>query len=303
MPFRFPPPPPPVWLAKAAPTPAQLRALHTIANRLEPQVARNFEAAMQDLQDDLDLEAFITAVQNNNRAAAEAELNKLPIEGRLQPAIHTVTTAFEEGALLAQVQQRALLESVRFDLTNPEAIGWADQMGARLVTRVSDDTKTAIREVTARALRGDVNPQQAARQIRPLVGLTSRDARAVDNLRASLIERGTKPTRITEVTDRYAARLLRARGESIARTEIIDASSEGQQQIWQQAVDQGLLDKQTAGQKWICSAGACAAICAPMNGQVVGLGQMFTTGDGRQIPRPTAHPKCRCGIVLAVTTT
>lgn len=302
MPFRFPPPPPPVWLAKAAPTPAQLRALHTIANRLEPQVARNFEAAVQDLQNDLDLEAFIRAVQNNDRTGAQAELDRLPIESRLQPAIHTITTAFEHGALLAQSQQRALLDAVRFDLTNPEAVAWADAMSGRLVTNVTDDTVAAIRDLTARALRGNLNPGEAARQIRPLVGLTVRDARAVDNLRASLLDAGTKDAKITAVTDRYAARLLRARGESIARTEIIDASSAGQQQLWQQAVDQGLIDTQTTQQKWVCSAGACAAICLPMNGQTVPLDGLFTTGDGRQIPRPTAHSRCRCGIVLAPST-
>lgn len=298
MPFIFTAPPLPAWIAKAAPTPSQLRALHTIANRMEPEFARNFLVAMRDLQDDVDWDQFVSAVQRGDTGKVQTILNNLPTESRLVGAVDTMRRTFHAGGALATSQARGALDGVSFTLTNPSAIQWAETNSARLVTQVSEETRTMLQRLAARLLRGDATVADTARAIRPLIGLTERDAQAVVNYRAGLAQSGVAPIKIEAAAQRYATRLLRSRAKTIARTEVLNAASAGQQAIWQEAIDTGVVAHADVEQKWITSAGACPKVCEPMNGQTAPLGGLFQTGDGRLIPRPTAHPNCRCGIVL-----
>jgi len=200
---------------------------------------------------------------------------------------------------------------VSFKKTNPRAVAWAETRSATLVTRISEETRGAIREVVRSAFETGVPPKAAARLIRPLIGLTERDAQAVINLRQRLLDspgdlvyagktrirvprEGASEEFLGDKADEYADRLLNGRAVSIARTETIAASNEGQRELWLQAVDEGLLDENeqrewiTAGDDRLCP------ICESMDGQVRGLAEPFETPDGEEVMGPPAHPMCRC---------
>lgn len=81
----------------------------------------------------------------------------------------------------------------------------------------------------------------------------------------------------------------------------IASSTHGQQELWRQAVDKGLLDPEKTKREWLISASACAKICLPMEDQQVGLEEWFTTGDGGQVLVPPAHTNCVCGVGLSFT--
>ncbi len=185
----------------------------------------------------------------------------------------------------------------------------------RLITEIVEETRTAIRSVIAEAIaRGD-NPRVAARAVRPLIGLTSRHAAAVERFRARMITAGIDRAKADARAARYAARLLTYRTENIARTEMLWSTNTGQYDYWRQLADAGLIDRQTVEVVWVTSNDdRLCPQCAPLDGEVVGFEEPFRSDvlgrPGEPLrPRPTPvvtlrpplHPSCRCTLSLVTT--
>ena len=197
------------------------------------------------------------------------------------------------------------------DLTNPRAIRWAEERAAELVVQISEETRAGIRRLIADMFIQGIPPREAARRLRGMLGLTERDMRAVANLQTRLAREnaarivvGRTPVpeeRIVDQVDRYGDRLLRNRATVIVRTESIRASAQGQQELWNQARDQGLLDTDFTRRAWLITADELTCpICLPMaaTDHLVGLDEPFTGGDGSVVMNPPAHPQCRCATAL-----
>lgn len=204
----------------------------------------------------------------------------------------------------------------RFDITNPRAQAWARERSSSLITGVSKTTREAIRGVIERAFSEGIPPRAAARLIRPMIGLTPKDAQAVMNLRARLedasgqtVYAGSRAIRVPEdgfsdeeienYTDRYSDRLLQDRSETISRTETIAASNEGQRELWEQMVEDGLLDASEQREWSVAEDDRLCPICEDLDGQLAGLDEEFVTMDGERVIGPPAHPNCRCATVLS----
>lgn len=176
--------------------------------------------------------------------------------------------------------------AMAFDVANPEAIAWAERNAARLVTNVTVEAQDAIRRVVVEGFANGVSPSETARLIRASIGLTERDAGAVMKRQLELLSQGV--ANATERAEKYAAKLTRARAQTIARTETMRAANEGQAQLWAQAKDAGLL---TGGEKKVWITSDPCPICAELEGETVGLNEDFSIGSD-----PPAHPNCRCTI-------
>lgn len=194
--------------------------------------------------------------------------------------------------------------TARFDMTNPFAVAQAEQFAADLVREVSRNTRKAIREMVTEAFREGVTADVLARRLRNTVGLTSKQARAVENYRQRLLDGGVDPDRADVLTRRYWRRTRNRRAETIARTEIMRASNHGRLQAWMSAADSGLLDPNQSRKEWITapersSYGPPCPSCLPMDGvSVMGMETLFNLPTGRQMSMPPAHPNCRCTVVV-----
>jgi hypothetical protein len=188
-----------------------------------------------------------------------------------------------------------------FDVLNPNAVISVREQAARLVREVSADTKAMIRTVIHRSFVEGIDAQKTARTIRDSIGLTSRMESAVWNFRKGLVEAGGVEARVEGAVSRYRDKLIRRRAETIARTEIMRASNEGQQNAWQQAVDKGFLTS-TPVQVWIVTPDdRLCEVCAPMKGQRRAIGEAFVSpADGSRAKTPPLHPNCRCAIGLDI---
>lgn len=177
-----------------------------------------------------------------------------------------------------------------FDVANPEAIAWATQHAAQLVTDITTEARAAVRAIVSEAFGEGMAPRETAKLIRATVGLTKRDALAVMRRQLKMLADGVDAAKATARAEKYADKLLRSRAEAIARTEAMRASNEGQLQLWRQAQDKGLLSE-TARKVWI-TADPCP-ICAPMDGETVGINETFSIGFD-----PPAHTRCKCTVGL-----
>ena len=232
------------------------------------------------------------------------------------------------GAGLEQMPKKIAL-AAKLDLTNPESTRWARERSAELVVDVTARQEAAIRAVITRAFEQGMTVDQVARRVRDSIGLTENQAEYVMNFRHQLetgrmlnatapwdrrlnaVERreardiydvGGSVTDVNDIVGRYAERLVNRRALDIARTEIHDASINGQAEIFRQASDSGLIDKGRVKRFWNYTNDGrqrdTHESVSTMNPDGVGLDEPFNTpwgpamnpGDG---PAEEAI-NCRC---------
>lgn len=304
-----------------------------IADRLEP--------AMR--------EAFLTAFDTFAAQLSLNDLTDMLETGRLIQIIEMVRQLELPQATIDETQRilvKALTDAANktgvgfglsFDLTNPFAVRWAETQTGLLITEVTRETQKAVADIVSRGIVEGIPPRTQARSIRRIVGLTARDAAAVNRfLVGMLTDDPPMPTARAEVlADRMRNRLLRRRAENIARTETLTASNRGQYQAWQAAADNGLFDIQATRVVWIATEDdRLCPICAVLDGETVGFGETFVSrvqatgfdirpagtleGTPQQDIRitgtkplkepmstltPPAHPSCRCTLGLEMGST
>ncbi len=150
--------------------------------------------------------------------------------------------------------------SFKFDETNPEAVEWVKEHALEVIDGMDKYTREQVRELLEDAFEGDYDVHELADEIEDIIG---------DEDRA----------------------------ETIARTETMRASNEGQQQAWNQAVDAGVLTG--AEQKvWIVTPDdRLCPICEGMEDVTILMDEDFDV-DGERVSTPPGHPRCRCTIGL-----
>lgn len=270
------------------------RALHQIADGLEPTVRNAFLRAVRMVQAKLDIVNLEDAV---NRGTIDQSAFWQVLQSELDSALRApLREALLGGAGIAD--RRLPQGMMRFDLTNPAAVRAVDTEVANLVREITNESRQAIRDLVQQSILGTFDVHQLARQIRSSIGLTSRYAVAVDNYQQTLLDNGMPDGQAMTRSQAYADRLLRYRAQMIARTEVIRATSAGQSAVWNDAQAEGLLpvDAQrvfiTTPDDRLCE------ICAPMDGQTVGINEPFQSDLG-PIDYPPVHPSCRCAVGIA----
>lgn len=264
-----------------------------LGDQLEPQLRAATIAALSQLSDAIDETALSRAMANRDPRAMLAAIRWDQIDAALQPLAKQVVDAYHQAAVATGTELGDAVGTLgfRFDATSPTAAAWGYQKSADLVTSIGNETRSAIQNAVGRALDADLSRHDATMAIRSVVGLNDVQAGAVDRLRAELIGDGTPSDAIQRATDRYAARLLNQRAHLIARTEIQTAVHAGQRESWNQAADQGLLDRKSTKRVWIANNDACDE-CDDYNGETIDFDDEFEDGD------PPLHPACRCTVGL-----
>ncbi len=296
-------------------TPEQL--IHRVADSLEPTIRRTFLEAVESLKRQVPVSKITELLEAGELTSVLDALDEIkltpeelaPIQNAIQDAVIRVAkpTAAEFG--------------IAFDLVQPRAIRFATEQAGKLIVQIDSETRQAVADIVSLGLREGVAPRQQALLIREVVGLTRRDAGAVDRFLQGAVESGMRTAQARTQAERMARRLLARRAENIARTETIHAANMGTQLAWESAQDAGLLPPGTQ-KVWIATEDSrLCPICAVLDGQVVDLGEPFDvqeqatsfTVDGQSIRvaeteplrapsttlTPPSHPSCRCTLGIA----
>jgi hypothetical protein len=285
------------------------------ADRMQPAIRRVFLDAVAELQQSTPVNQIADLLEAGQVDAALALLPNLTPE-QLAPIRDTLYTA---TATTARFTTAAL--NVEFALVNPRAVRFAEEQTGQLLQHITDSPSRAIRDVIVRGQTDAVNVRSQAQQIRRIIGLSDRDARATNRFFFGSLQEGIREARVHELADRMGNRLLRARAENIARTETIKASNAGVRLGFETAKDQGLLPD-SARMVWIVTVDSrLCQLCAPMEGKTVLVGDpfqadrkatSFTVGTGDvvsvadtdpmipiTVQQPPLHNRCRCAIGIA----
>jgi len=235
---------------------------------------------------------------------------------------------------------------VRFDGRNPRAERWLANHSSDLVTRIVTEQRDILRETLQQGLIDGRNPRSTAldivgridkrtkRRAGGIVGLSKPQAEAVVKARQELISgeyadylkrtkrdarfdsllrraaRDGKPLsddKIDKITNRYSDRLLKLRGDTIARTETIASLHAGQHEGLKQIVDTGKVNANQIRRVWDATGDKrTRADHMEADGQSVGLDEPFTVGGVSML-----HPgdpsggaaqviNCRCALNVRI---
>jgi len=285
-------------LVKSVETLADLPELSRLAARLEPTMRAVFLRAVAESQAATDLEALAAAVIQGSTSLAQAAAKIDLLVTRLNGWSPTIQQGFLLGAQNGVELLTAAGIDLSFSLVSPHAVNWAATASGALITGVTDGTLAAERVIMEHGMASGESVYDTAQEIRLVIGLTERQAEAVRAFREKLLEQGLDAEAIATRTDRYAQALLRQRAQMIARTETINSANAGQQEAWQEAKRQGLIEDDRTRRVWMTADDdrVDTEWCEPLDGEEAMLGGSFTIPygprRGQQIFQPAAHPQC-----------
>lgn len=228
----------------------------------------------------------------------------------------------------------------QFNIRNPAAERWLSEHSSTLITEILDDQRNMIRGFLQAGMAAGDNPKTTAldlvgrvgasgRREGGVIGLTSSQEQWLRNYSDALKSDNPRPAldyklrdarfdraiiNATESGDAipaglldkmetaYTNRALRYRAETISRSEAMASLHEAQQQAMEQAVESGAISRTDVTFIWHATQDDRTRDAhAEMDGQEVGMGQMFIDGDGNQLEfpgDPNAPPEttinCRC---------
>ena len=276
---------------------AHWRRLHALVDDATPALRRAFLAAVASLRADLpmaDLEAALEA-HATDRVEALVPFDTFEQAMRaMGPQLDVLATAGAQDAVdrLPPAAQGA----ISFTLISPAVLAVAHQQAADLVREVTEETRRALRAIVADGYARGLHPRQQAKEIRQLVGLTTRQQAAVAAYRQSLLDDGFTTAVAEKRAATYAQKLLTYRANLIAKTEAALAANEGQRAAWQALVAHGLLSPEQFEREWIAIVRGACPICAALDGKRAPLlGGSYPDGS----VGPPEHPACRCTEGLA----
>lgn len=216
----------------------------------------------------------------------------------------TVTLAprWKAAAAAAAQEVKAKYPYLLYDPDTSAGMSFLGQHGAELVTNIVQEQRDALNAVIQHVSGyTNITPDEAARIIRPCVGLTKPQALANVRYREAVKQayikahpRGkleTAEKRAADAAARYAARQHRYRAQNIARTELAFAYNAGAYGATKDAQAQGYVGDcakvwLTAYDERVCP------ICSAMDDEKRNMDEAFSNGK----LLPPAHPSCRCAV-------
>src|SRR5215471_13392953 len=284
------------------------RVLHAQAGELEGQLQTLWDSVFSDLADSLDVATLAAALAHGPLAAEHTAWSawhavtqaqtRAPLLALLQGAAGRISEALVPG--LGQLLQAPAL---RFDVPTPDISQYIDQYVGQQLVDVTQTTLANVRGVVRDAVAEGRTVQQTARALRPLLGLTPRQTRAVEALRQRLTDEGQSAAQVQREVELAAARGVRLRAQNIARTESMDVANEAQTSLNLEAQNQGWLPGDQKRQWLITPDSRLCEHCQAIPGQNpggVGLDEPFQTDSG-PIMHPPLHTSCRCTTNLVMS--
>jgi hypothetical protein len=270
--------------------------IHAIADRLDPAIRAAWLKAVNEIRRRLSRARVDRLLRARSAAAFASAVQAIAPDATMAPLLNILRA----GATTSATREVARM-TTSFRHVSATAVRTAELAAGARVVSITNRVRQLIRAEVVRSVKGEQTPQQAAKAIARVVGLTPRQARALSRQRDAMIAAGATERAADAWAAKEAARRIRERAKVIARTEAIAASNAGQIAAWKALQGQGLIPPD-AQKRWVVTRDdRLCPVCAPMAGQTVPVGAEFESLPLGRILAPPLHPRCRCTVVLAVS--
>lgn len=257
-----------------------------------PDIRSAFLGAMQDVVDNAIIDAMMKAIGDGDLQAAFRALGFS--DAAMRPITAAIERAYEQGGVMTGKTFPKYLNTpsgravFRFDVRNSRSEAWLRDHSSTLITRLTEDARTAIRNILTEGMEAGKNPRAVAldiigridpttgRRVGGIIGLTSQQERWSANVRLDLqnlderyFTRALRDKRfdkivakaiadgkpldnatVEKLVGRYRDNALRYRGETIARTEAIQSLNQSEYDAHRQAMDMGAMKESAVRRHW-----------------------------------------------------
>jgi len=297
--------------------------LDLLLSRIDVEVRKAFEAAIRNQAGRINLVALADALRRGDIAAAQEIAAIKPRDvARIGEVLRN---AFFAAADLAGRGGRGVVGLFQFDGRRPEALAWAEQNSARLITRLTEESRGAVRETITGGLDLNRSAQSVARDIAgrrvgaarvgSIVGLTGPQAASIARARVGLssgnpaamrdylklalrdrkfdrlvlraIKEGRPISRadLDRMLEAHKVKALRYRAKVIAQAETFKAAAAGRDQAYRQMLEMDGVTGVTVRWQHNLSAEPRVEHIA-MGGTVLPIGQPFVFPDETAMLHP-----------------
>lgn len=315
---------------------SDLRRIEELLSRSEAKVRRTFARFLQDARSPAIIRRVREALEGGG-VAAGLDI----IEEASRPVGEVISELLEAAGDAEARALRRIVGSSRevlsFDPASPRAAAIIRRSRLEFVAEFSRQQRLVTRAALSEALQTGAGPVEVARAIRDSIGLTEAQRQAVLSYRrlleagdAAALERDLRDRRfdgsvlraargdeplteamIKRMVDRYRARYLQYRAETIARTESVRALGQARQESLQQVVEGADIPKSWITRVWRSTRDKRVRDThMAMDGQERGLDAPFQSPSGARLMVPgdgsLGAPaeeiiNCRCVVLVRVS--
>lgn len=260
------------WMGQAKAAGVQVRAVFDARNpRAEEWLRSQSSRLITEITDD-DIKATQALLARNMEKATAPRTTALDIVGRINRA-----TGRREGGIIGLGSQREKWAArAQKELTLSRDL--VDDQVVKLLQRPkwqAADPTDLEREAKRRVMRNYLTRKGRDRRFDRLVMRAIRDEKPIAASDAQ------------KLIGRYRQRLLRQRGEMIARTELLGSTNAAQEEGLEQLVESGKVARENIKAKWdTADDGDQRDSHDAMDGQVRAHGEPFVSGNGYQLLHP-----------------
>lgn len=161
--------------------------IERLAESLEPGIRRAVLAALNAQMEAVDLAALASALQSGSTANVMAVLDAATTPASMTLVQRAVLDGVTGAGIATAVSiSRITRAEFSFGVLNPALIDWLQTYSFGLIREINDNTREGVRAAVMDGIKTGSNPVYTARQIKQLVGLTAKQAKAVTNYRKEL---------------------------------------------------------------------------------------------------------------------
>lgn len=316
-----------------------LQNIERLLNSVEPELRKSFLEVVSTIQDSLLLSQLERLLESGDIETAFSIITSVAALLGSAYVDHFIASANQTASFIEQAVNRFRRAEpeihgigelvVGFDQTNESAVLAMRENRLRLIRGFTDSQRQLLAQVLTDGIQQGQNPREIARRFRSYIGLTARQAAAVDHYRrllesgsAAALSRELRDRRfdrtvrrsvsgeaaltgeqIDRMVERYRQRSLALRAETIARTEALRSVHQGADAMYQQAFDTGVLQPGQVVYEWQTAADSRVRDPAhtAMHNQQRPAGEPFVSGLGNRLLYPgdpnapgSETINCRC---------
>lgn len=304
------------------------RQLQALLRKFEPRMAAAFIAAVRDITSQAVLADLIDAIERRDVEAAlrAVDFDRAAFSG--QVAVMTEAFSAGGAVVSANTAWRGVGGQrivIRWDLHNPRAQSIIQEASSRFITQITNETRKTVRTIMAEGYSAGRGPRDIAldlvgrvsgsgrvggviglsdpqtqyvRNIRRYIetgdlngylGMSKRDKR-YDAMVRKAIETGRplSSERLDKIVERYSDRLLKARADTIARTETAQSVEASRQEAFAQWQEKTGAPNEAIVRRWDHPGGKNSRDWhSAMNGwEIRGMDQPWVTPRGGRLMYP-----------------
>lgn len=290
------------------------------AATMQPDVARRYLTALNILRDNLTETELTRALREGSVERLLTELLDDQVQDDAFAPLRSLIDreAINAGERWARDVPSRVAPPV-FDTLSPRIVEAVRELDTRVIVGMKDEVRETVRQAATAGLEAGQHPRTVARGIRESLGLAPnqeqairrfqemlesgdgealtralRDRRFDGVLKRSLGRNGTGlgPDQIERMTSAYRRRMVAHNAEVHARTVALDTQRLAQNLSWQNAIEQGTVDRNRLRRKWITVGDdRVRPEHQAMNGEEIPFDGTYSNGE--TIPGQNSY-NCRC---------